>query len=32
LHGEPTPFRLGMTGFHFTSPGELLAEFSRLGL
>lgn len=24
--------RLGMTGFHFTSPSELLAEFSRLGL
>jgi HAD superfamily hydrolase (TIGR01509 family) len=24
--------RLGMTGFHFTSPGELLSEFSRLGL
>jgi len=23
---------LGMTGFHFTSPGELLSEFSRLGL
>jgi FMN phosphatase YigB (HAD superfamily) len=24
--------RLGMSGFHFTSPGELLSEFSRLGL
>jgi len=24
--------QLGMTGFHFTSPGELLSEFSRLGL
>jgi putative hydrolase of the HAD superfamily len=24
--------RLGMAGFHFTSPGELLAEFSRRGL
>lgn len=23
--------RLGMAGFHFTSPGELLSEFSRLG-
>lgn len=23
---------LGMTGFHFLSPGELLSEFSRLGL
>jgi putative hydrolase of the HAD superfamily len=23
---------LGMTGFHFTSPSELLSEFSRLGL
>ena len=23
---------LGMIGFHFTSPGELLSEFSRLGL
>jgi glucose-1-phosphatase len=23
---------LGMTGFHFTSPDELLSEFSRLGL
>jgi putative hydrolase of the HAD superfamily len=23
---------LGMTGFHFTSPGELLSEFTRLGL
>ncbi len=24
--------RLGMIGFHFISPGELLSEFSRLGL
>ncbi len=24
--------RLGMTGFHFTSPSELLFEFSQLGL
>jgi glucose-1-phosphatase len=24
--------RLGMAGFHFTSPGELLSEFSLLGL
>ena len=24
--------RLGMSGFHFTSPSELLSEFSRLGL
>jgi HAD superfamily hydrolase (TIGR01509 family) len=24
--------RLGMTGFHFTSSGDLLSEFSRLGL
>jgi glucose-1-phosphatase len=24
--------RLGMTGFHFTSPGELLSQFSRLSL
>lgn len=24
--------RLGMMAFHFTSPGELLSEFSRLGL
>jgi HAD superfamily hydrolase (TIGR01509 family) len=27
-----TAVRLGMTGFHFTSPGEFLSEFSRLGL
>lgn len=27
-----TAVRLGMTGFHFASPGELLSEFSRLGL
>ena len=27
-----TAVRLGMTGFHFTSPSELLSEFSRLGL
>jgi HAD superfamily hydrolase (TIGR01509 family) len=27
-----TAANLGMTGFHFTSPGELLSEFSRLGL
>ena len=27
-----TALRLGMTGFHFTSRGELLSEFSRLGL
>ena len=27
-----TAVGLGMTGFHFTSPGELLSEFSRLGL
>jgi glucose-1-phosphatase len=24
--------RMGMTGFHFTSPEDLLSEFSRLGL
>ena len=27
-----TAVRLGMAGFHFTSPDELLSEFSRLGL
>jgi FMN phosphatase YigB (HAD superfamily) len=27
-----TAASLGMAGFHFTSPGELLSEFSRLGL
>jgi len=27
-----TALQLGMTGFHFTSVKELLAEFSRLGL
>jgi FMN phosphatase YigB (HAD superfamily) len=27
-----TAVRLGMTGFHFTAPNELLTEFSHLGL